>query len=172
MSDQFIGEIRAIAFSYAPRGWALCQGQTLSISSNQSLYSILGTKYGGDGTTTFGLPDFRGRTPIHPSQPVNGAQGGAESTTLTADNLPAHTHNISATTNPANAATPQDNLPANSGGGRVPVVGYGANPSDPANLKEMQPTASTGGNAPVSNRQPYEGINYIIALTGVFPPRN
>lgn len=172
MSEPFIGEIRMFAGNFAPRGWALCDGQLLAVSQNDALFSLLGTIYGGDGRTTFGLPDMRGRIPIHAGNGPGlssrrlGTKGGSQKVTLTANQLPSHTHPMQASTGAGNSNEPQNNVPSNS-----PSVDlYIEDPTD----VDMAATAitSVGGSQSHNNMQPFLGINFIIALSGIFPSRN
>jgi microcystin-dependent protein len=178
MSDPFIGQITMFGGNFAPRGWALCDGQLLSISSNQALFSILGTTYGGDGRTTFALPDLRGRVPIHKGTgsglpPYSlGQRGGQVNITLTQANLPAHTHaagsgKMRATPSPADTSDPTGNTLA-----MAPAYKAENSTVDMAAGTIGGDTASTGGNQQFDNMPPYQAINYIIALVGVFPSRN
>lgn len=166
MSEPFLGEIRATSFSFAPKGWAMCNGQLLPINQNQALFALLGTYYGGDGRVNFALPDLRGRTPLHTDTGfVQGQKGGEEMHTLTPAEMPAHTHaqgSIAQATgpNPANnvlAAKPRRGsnvyVPAAS---PVKLAGQGA----------------AGGGQAHSNMQPYLTLNFVIALQGIFPSRN
>ena len=167
--EDFIGEIKMVGFHFAPRGWAFCDGQLLLISQNTALFSLLGTTYGGDGETTFALPDLRGRVPIHPGQGpgltprVLGEQGGDEEVTLTESQLPAHTHQAFGSSSLATQPSPEGNLPAAKGRTKLYV--------EPGSPVGMDSTAigSTGGNSPHANMQPFLGLNYIIALQGIFP---
>jgi len=162
------------AGNFAPRGWAFCNGQLLSISQNTALFSILGTTYGGDGRTTFGLPDLRGRVPIQPGQGpglsnyVLGQKAGTENVTLTQNQLPSHNHAVNAVAEGGNQASPEGNLPA------VESTGTSKDYSDAAATSQMNPgmVGNTGGNQPFSVVQPYQCVNYIIALQGIFPSRN
>ena len=164
--DPFIGEIIMFGGNFAPRGWALCEGQLLSISQNTALFSILGTTYGGDGRTTFGLPDLRGRAPIGAGngpgltpRPL-GQKTGAETTLLQASNLPPHNHtaslNVSGSDATQSAATANATI---------------ATPDVTLNASSVQ-TGKTGGGQPANNMQPVQVVNYIIALQGVYPSRN
>ena len=171
--EPFIGEIRMFAGNFAPRGWAKCEGQLLDISQNSALFSILGTIYGGDGTTTFGLPDLRGRVAIGPgdgpgltSRPL-GQKTGSETNMLAVANLPAHNHSINAVTADGNASIPGGNLPA---GTKLLDKEY----SDAKATITMNATmvSSTGGGQAVNNMQPYLTVTYIIALQGLYPSRN
>ena len=171
MSEQYIGEIRAVGFNFAPTGWALCNGQTLPINQNQALFSILGTTYGGDGVTTFNLPDLRGRTPVHFGTGGSGNQvslgqvGGAESVILNGNQSP-HTHLVAAQSAGGNSNTPSGNLP---GASASPVQAYGSTPGPQMNGSIV---GLAGGSQPHSNIQPVLVVNYIIAITGIFPSRN
>lgn len=169
MSQPFIGEIVMFAGNFAPRGWSFCSGQTLSIAQNTALFSILGTTYGGNGQTTFALPDLRSRVPIHPGQGPGlssyslGQQGGSENVTLTVPQMPAHNHTLN-----ANNGASNDTIPTNaffSEGGLYTT--------NAANVQMNPATIGlTGGSQPHPNIQPYLAINFIIALQGIFPSRN
>ena len=162
--EPFIGEIQAFAFGYAPKGWAICNGQTLPINRNMSLFSILGTTYGGDGITNFKLPDLRGRTPVHVGNGVlQGQSAGEEAHALTANEIPAHTHQVTGSTNAADSNKPAGNIWC-----QTPSNSYTAEPNT-----TMSPNAlgNAGGSQPHSNMQPYLVINYCIALNGIFPSR-
>lgn len=166
MIDPYLGEIRLFGFDFPPNGWAECNGSLLSISQNQSLYSILGTTYGGDGRTTFALPDLRGRVPISfSSSHSQGQEGGTEASILTTAQIPAHTHTMQATTNDAQGINPTDQVLAQS------VTNTCAKPD---NLVSMNVTAvgNAGDGSGFKNMQPFLTINFCIAITGVFPPRN
>jgi microcystin-dependent protein len=163
--EPFIGEIQAFAFGFSPRGWAVCNGQLLAISTNQALFSILGTTYGGDGRTTFKLPDLRGKTPVHVGNGVSLGQSlGEEAHPLTVDEIPAHLHQVSGTTSAANSNKPSGNV-----WGLTPENSYTANPNI-----SMSPNAlaNAGGSQPHSNMQPYLILTYCIAINGIFPSRN
>ncbi|SMB83897.1 phage tail protein [Deinococcus hopiensis] len=167
MSEPFIGEIRPISFNFAPKGWAMCNGQLLPINQNQALFSILGTYYGGDGRTNFALPDLRGRMAVHAGLSVLGIRAGESFHTLTTAELPRHTHLLGASSRPATTPLPAGNLLA------APAQGerlYGTGPVDTA----LSPDAvsSFGGGQPHENRPPFLVLNYIIALQGIFPSRN
>ena len=167
--DPFIAEIIMFGGNFAPRGWAFCDGQLLPISSNSALFSILGTTYGGDGRTTFALPDLRGRVSMHPGNGPGlssrrlGEKGGTEHNTLTTAQLPAHNHALAAKEE-ANAADPSGSF----------IAGTGSNAFGTTAGVTMNAAAigNTGGGQSVNNIQPYECVNYIIALVGVFPSRN
>lgn len=179
--DPLLGEIRMFAGNFAPRGWALCQGQLLSIAQNQALFSILGTTYGGNGQTTFALPDLRGRVPVGPGQGpglayVNpGESGGFPSTTLTVSQLPAHTHsasvNVPMSTSVGTSIEPGPNLvPAASNQRNAQYAPAGG--VDATSTSATGTTGIAGGSQPISLMQPYLGINFIIAIQGVYPSRN
>ena len=171
MSDPFIGEVMMFAGNFAPLGWADCNGQLLSINQNQALFSLLGTTYGGDGIQTFALPDLRGRTPVHAgsgpgmSTRTLGETGGSESVTLSAAQMPSHTHTLRAAA-AASTGTPGSTVAlAQTSGAKV----YRA-PSNPATMGNG--LASAGGGQPHDNRQPYLGVRFIMALEGIYPSRN
>ncbi|HEY8189010.1 MAG TPA: tail fiber protein [Pyrinomonadaceae bacterium] len=166
MSQPFLGEIKIISWNFAPKGWAFCNGQFLPINQNQALFSILGTTYGGNGQTTFALPDFRGRIPIHQGQGfIIGQKGGEEFHTVNQQEMPAHSHVLQGTKTAAATSTLNANMFAQASGGI-----YG----NPSNLTSILPTTITnvGGNQPHENRQPFLVLNFIIALQGIFPSRN
>lgn len=169
--EPFIGQIIMFAGNFVPRGWALCDGQLLPISQHTALFSILGTTYGGDGKTTFALPDLRGRVAMHPghgpglSQRRLGEQGGVESATLTVANLPPHNHAFNVHAGDAKSPTAAGNLLGNA----QTEVYSGEGPSGQLNAAAV---ANTGGGQPVALVQPFTCVNYIIALEGVYPSRN
>ncbi len=169
--EPFIGEISMFGGNFAPRGWAFCNGQLLSISENSALFSLLGTTYGGDGRTTFGLPDLRGRVPVHFGNGPGlsnyrlGQKGGTETTTLTVQQMPNHNHQIEASNSPANSSEVSGTVM----GKAVGMPGLYSNKAPDTNMK---PTGNTGGNQSFNIIQPYQSINYIIALQGVFPSRS
>jgi microcystin-dependent protein len=171
MSEPFVGEIRMFAGNFAPRGWAFCDGQLLAVSQNDALFSLLGTIYGGDGRTTFGLPDCRGRIPIHAghgpglSERRLGAKGGAEKVTLTVNQLPSHTHGpLKATTQTATDALPDSRLTAQTDAALyindTPIGGFNA-----ASITDV------GGSQPHTNMMPSLCVHFIIALVGIYPSR-
>ena len=175
MSDPFVAEIRICAFNFAPRGWAFCNGQLLSIAQNTALFSLLGTTYGGNGQTTFGLPDLRSRMPLHPGQGpglsdyVLGEMGGSETVTLLATEIPNHTHVVRATSAGGTSADPAAKVWAAPGATRG-LKSY--NPA-PGTGGAMAATAiSAVGGQPHNNLQPYLTVNFVIALQGVYPARN
>lgn len=166
MASPFLGEIKIAAWGYPARGWALCNGQLLPISQNQNLFALLGKKYGGDGQTTFGLPDFRGRAPVHVGNGMAlGQAGGEEFHTLTPAELPAHTHTVNASSAPGTVNTPDKNVLANSN-----VSPYRTDNID-TNLAPAS-VETKGASQPHENRQPYLVLNFMIALQGANPPRN
>lgn len=168
--EPFIGEIRLFAGSYAPNRWALCHGQTMSIQTNQALFSLLGTRYGGNGMTTFHLPDLRGRVPVHRGQGPGlspramGQVGGVEQVTLLASQVPTHTHAVPAADQEATSRTAVGNAVAMLPGSGV---GYAAGPPTTA----LAITSVTGNGQQHPNLQPYLALNYIISLFGVYPSR-
>jgi microcystin-dependent protein len=175
MSEPFIGQVSMFCGNFAPRGWQLCNGQTLSISQYTALFSILGTTYGGNGTTTFNLPNLQGRFAIHPSPQIPlGQSAGSATVTLTAQNIPAHTHPLNVSNAAATASDPTGALLAqpNPGGrGAVNTPGYAAPPATgTAATTAIGPNA--GGSIPVPTMPPYQAINFIIAIQGIFPSRN
>jgi microcystin-dependent protein len=177
MAEPFIGQVMLFAGNYPPRGWAFCQGQLLSIAQNTALFSILGTTYGGNGQTTFALPDLRGRVAMHPGQgpglsPRNlGEQGGQENVTLLQMQMPAHNHPVNANGADGSASSPQGN--------------FNATTYDPSTLNPLNSYSNSsnttmsasaigiaGGSQPHQNMPPYTCLNFIIALEGLFPSRN
>ncbi|TDN93245.1 tail fiber protein [Microbacterium sp. BK668] len=167
--DPFIGELRCFGFNFAPRGWALCNGQLLSISQNTALFSLLGTTYGGNGTTTFGLPDLRGRVSLAFGQGpglsnrTQGEQAGTETVTLTAATIPAHGHTVAASS-AATSKNPSGAFPA--------VTGAGSSYGTTGDLTMNAAMIGGGGSGqPHDNMPPYVVLNWCIALEGVFPSR-
>jgi microcystin-dependent protein len=167
MSEPFLAEIKVTAFNFAPKGWALCNGQLLPINQNQALFALLGTTYGGNGQTNFALPDFRGRVPMHMGSGfVLGQLGGEAAHTLTLAELPTHTHNLSANSNTASATDPASRVLAQPTGTNLTYT-------NTANtLLNASSVTSTGGSQPHENRQPSLVLNFIIALRGIFPSQN
>ncbi|MGA9525316.1 MAG: tail fiber protein [Myxococcaceae bacterium] len=171
MSTPFVGEIRMFAGNFPPAGWAFCDGQFLPISENETLFFLIGTTYGGDGQSTFALPDLRGRVPVHQgplpggSNYVIGMTGGQEAVTLTTQQIPAHGHALLADAQPAESAVPA---------GRVPAETDEDVYATTAPTAALAPTAiaPTGGSQPHSNVQPYLCIHFIISLFGIFPQQN
>jgi microcystin-dependent protein len=171
MSEPFLGQITIVAFNFAPRNFALCDGQLLPINQNQSLFSILGTTYGGDGRTSFALPDLRGRTPNHEGTGYNrGQKAGVEGHRLTTGEIPPHTHGTKGTTANAGSSNPANSLLGVTSGGRFSIVPY-ANLTNPQSLLPTT-VANNPGGQPHNNMQPYLVLNYCIALQGLFPSRN
>ena len=169
-SGPFVGEIRMFAGNFAPAGWMFCDGSQLPISENETLFQLIGTTYGGDGQTTFNLPDLRGRVPIHQgTNPATGTtftlaeQTGVETVTLTTQQIPSHTHALLATTATGTQVNPGGNLLANSQGPQPYIQ------EDPDNNLNPQALAVAGGSQPHENMQPYLGLNFIISLFGIFP---
>jgi len=172
MSEPFIGEIRMFAGNFAPRGWSFCDGQLLAISQNNALFALLGTIYGGDGRTTYGLPDMRGRIPLHQgagpglsNRPL-GSKAGAENVTLTTNLLASHTHDFNANTAAATGSAPQGKVTAESSAPKM----YAAQDQN----QDLAATAiaNTGGSQPHNNLMPTLCVIFIIALVGIFPSRN
>ncbi len=170
--EPFIGEIAMFAGNFAPRNWAFCDGQLLPIAQYQALFSLLGTTYGGDGQTTFALPDLRGRFPLHPGSGSGltprslGETGGAEAVALTIASMPSHTHAANASTGEGAFDTPQDAVHGRPASG-IPQYATGPNTAMAGDA-----IGTTGGDRTHNNMPPYLGINFIIALQGVFPSRN
>ena len=176
MAEPFVGEVRTFPWPFAPRGWALCNGALLSIQQNAALFSLLGTRFGGNGTTNFALPDLRGRGMVHRGGGDTyalGTSAGTETVPLTLQQMPLHAHGISASTNTANKARPDPgpfylakaNLPNGTAG---EIYAPFANPIALASGSVDQ----AGGGAPHANMQPYLVLNFCIALTGLFPPHD
>lgn len=167
MSDPFLGEIKIVSFNYAPKGWASCNGQFLPINQNQALFSLLGTMYGGNGQTTFALPDFRGRVPIHVGGGfTQGQRGGEQAHTVTTSELPTHMHTAQVQPANANSANPVNTVLAG-----IPTFAYRSNLSALTTL-HPQSVTNVGGSQPHENRQPYLVLNFVVALQGIFPSRN
>jgi microcystin-dependent protein len=175
--EPFVGQIMMVGFNFAPVGWALCNGQLLSISQNAALFSLIGTYYGGNGVSTFALPNLQGRVPIHQGQSpgtsnyVIGQVGGVENTTLLVNNMPVHNHSANGNSGPGASGSPIGNVWAEvNDGGRTPVVSPAY---APASTGQMASSAigMAGGSQPFSILQPYLCVNFIIALVGIFPSR-
>jgi microcystin-dependent protein len=165
MAQPYIGEIRMFAGNFAPVGWMFCQGQLLPISENEALFQLIGTTYGGDGESTFGLPDLRGRLPLHQGNGFILAEtGGAEEITLTVNQIPTHTHPLLASTQNGSQNNPGGNVIAASAGSVFPYI------ADPPAIN-MSPAAigPVGGSQPHTNFQPYLCVDFIISLFGIFP---
>ncbi len=171
MSEPFVGEIRMFAGNFAPRGWAFCDGQLLAVSQNDALFSLLGTIYGGDGRTTFGLPDMRGRIPIHAGSGPGlsprrlGAKGGAENVTVTVNQLPSHTHTLQ-----VSAATGTQNNPGGELISASPNIRI-YRPAAPSAPFDTASIAAVGGSRSHTNLMPALCIQFIIALVGIYPSR-
>ena len=166
MADNFLSEIRIFSFGFAPHGWALCNGQLLPINQNQALFSLLGTTYGGNGQTNFGLPNLQGRVPISFGNSFTlGQLGGEYIHTLGLAEMPQHTHTLQTSSN-----SPDTKLPA----GNYFASNTGFLPYSPTMEEQMSPTAVTsqGGSQPHQNQQPYLTLNFCIALQGIFPSQN
>ena len=166
MSQPFIGEIRMFGGSFAPSGWALCDGRTLAISEYDTLFNLIGTTYGGDGINTFNVPDLRGRVPVHQGSGfVIGQQAGVESVTLTNNQLGGHTHNVNAS-NKGGSEKPGGNVWGTSTTGKPYVAAPGAL------TMNAQSIGFAGSNLPHDNMQPYVVVSYIISLFGIYPSQN
>lgn len=170
MGEPYVGEIRIFAGSFAPAGWAMCQGQSMAISENDTLFNLIGTTYGGDGQETFNLPDLQGRVPMHQGQGpgitqnyVIGEQGGVESVTLTTQQIPIHTHGVLASTNPATATTASGNVTASTNQLKIYTEGSPSKNFAPNTISPV------GGSQPHENMQPFLVLTFIISLFGVFP---
>ncbi len=167
MSEPFIAEIKIVGFNFAPRGWAFCDGQILPISQNQALFALLGPTYGGDGRTSFALPDLRGRAPVHVGDgDTLGSKGGVETHTLSIAEMPSHIHGVKATNDSPEADTPTNNVLASAG-----VNAYGSLSAPTVNMKADM-VDNTGGGQAHNNMQPLLALNFVIALQGLFPSRN
>ena len=176
MADPFVAEIRIFPFNFAPKGWAFCDGQLLPLSQNTALFSLLGTTYGGNGKSTFALPDLQGRAPMHPGQGPGlslhdlGETGGTEFVTLLESEMPAHSHGMT-----VSSQLGLENQVNVSNTGQKFAMGDGINLYGPANSNlapmAFQALAPAGGSLPHNNMQPYLTFNFNIALQGVFPPR-
>lgn len=168
MSEPFLAEIKIVGFNFAPRGWAFCDGQILPINQNQSLYSLLGTTYGGDGRTSFALPDLRGRVPIHVADSHRlGQKSGQELVALTTAEIPPHRHAALAADDDAGEDSPEDTSPAT-----AEVNTYKAGAAAGSVVQMGLPTGPTGSNSGHNNMQPFLTLGFCIALQGLFPSRN
>jgi microcystin-dependent protein len=164
MAQPYVGEIRMFAGNFAPAGWMFCEGQLLPISENETLFQLIGTTYGGDGQSTFALPDLRGRIPIHQGNGFILAEtGGAEEITLTVNQIPAHSHPLLATTSVSTVTDPGGNLSGQTGTFDGFQTTPGALPMAPQSI------SSVGGSQPHTNFQPYLCVDFIISLFGIFP---
>jgi len=176
MADPFIAEMRIVGFTFPPKGWATCDGQIIPIAQNVALFSLLGTVYGGDGRTTFALPDLRGRLPVHKgtgpglSHYDQGQLGGEETHTLTLAELPAHDHGGAPKASGAVgiSTSPQSGIPARANANARYANLYSNANGDTLNATALAPTGTAG---PHSNLMPFLSVNFIIALQGIFPPR-
>lgn len=167
MAEPFLSEIRLMSFVFAPKGWALCNGQLLPINQNQGLFSLLGTTFGGDGRVNFALPDLRGRTPIHVGAGHTlGERGGEQAHTLSITEIPTHTHALSASNNNATTDMPATNVIM----GQASIDMY----RSPTNLVALEPgsVSKTGGSQAHLNMQPFLALSFCIALQGIFPSPN
>ena len=165
MATPFLGEIKIMSFNFPPKGWALCNGQLLPINQNQALFSLLGTMYGGNGQTTFALPNLQGRVPLHRSAVyVQGQIGGETSHTLALPEMPQHTHALAASIAMPDSASPTNKYFA--------AIGTNAYSGAPNALMTPATAGSAGGSQPHENMAPYLVLNFCIALQGIFPSRN
>jgi microcystin-dependent protein len=175
MADPFVAEIRIFGFNFAPKGWAFCNGQILPISQNTALFSLLGTTYGGNGKSTFALPDMQGNAPMHPGQGKGlslhdlGETGGTQTVTLLESELPAHNHFIKVSNQQGDVQQPVATSSIARPFGALPFVPFAANL--PLTSMAFQELAPAGGSLPHNNMMPYLTLNFCIALQGVFPPR-
>ena len=175
MADPFLAQINITAFDFPPRGWARCDGQLLPIAQNQALFALLGTTYGGNGVNNFALPDMRGRGAVQRSLAASdplpmGQSFGSEAVTLTSDQMPTHTHTLRASTDFANANVPGLALPAARPRGGPAL--YAASSANSAVAMHPAMINAAGSGQPHNNMQPYTGLNFVIALQGIFPSRN
>ena len=171
MSEPFVGEVRMFGGNFAPRGWAFCDGQLLAVSQNDALFSLLGTIYGGDGRTTFGLPDLRGRVPIHQGQGPGlserrlGSKSGSENVTVTTNQLPSHSHTLQGSTTLATEEGPGGNVTA-----QTESTDYGT--ETPLSARAANTIGAVGGSQSHTNVMPFLCVNFIIALFGIYPSRH
>jgi microcystin-dependent protein len=175
VADPFVAEIRVFPFNFAPKGWAWCDGQLLPLSQNTALFSLLGTTYGGNGKSTFALPDLQGSAPMHPGQGPGlslhdlGETGGSQTVALHESEIPTHIHTVQAANFPADIATPTPNVAlARSTGGNA----YQTETSADVVQMDLSALAPAGGGAPHNNMMPFLTLYFCIALQGVFPPRS
>jgi microcystin-dependent protein len=169
MAQPYVGEVRMFAGNFAPAGWMFCEGQQLPISEYETLFNLIGTTYGGDGQSTFALPDLRGRIPMHFGNGVTLAEtGGVEEVTLTVQQIPAHTHTLIGTSNFGSTASPQGTVPAAASVANVSAYGS----DQPLAAVSPSSISATGGSQPHTNFQPYLCVDFIISLFGIFPSQN
>ena len=167
MGTPYVGEIRMFGGSFPPNGWAFCDGSLIPISENDTLFNLIGTTYGGDGQSTFALPDLRGRLPIHRSGSIaQGQSGGVETVTLTVQQLPVHTHAFLGTSNQGGSTNPPANVVAQIPGGNAYIQDVASVALNPQSM------LSTGGSQPHENLQPFLCISFIISLYGIYPTQN
>ena len=165
MAQPYVGEIRMFGGNFAPAGWMFCEGQLLPISEYETLFNLIGTTYGGDGQSTFALPDLRGRIPLHQGNGMILAEtGGVEEVTLSVAQIPVHSHPLLASTGPGNLSTPQNNVTAASASVQIYIED-----STDSNMNAAA-VSNVGGNQPHNNFQPYLCVSFIISLFGIFPP--
>ncbi|MET1254972.1 phage tail protein [Aliikangiella maris] len=177
MSDPFLGEIRMFGGNFPPRQWAFCNGTLLEIANYNALFSLIGTIYGGDGRSTFALPDMRGRIPLHYgtgpglTPRLIGSKFGTEQVQLSISEIPSHNHSIQASKSSAQSSNPGQDLPASQIDGDQP---YTSVPTDPARFQTMssETVSSSGGSQQHYNMMPYQSISFIICINGLYPPRN
>lgn len=173
MSDQFVAEIRIFPFNFPPTGWAFCQGQLMPISQNTALFSLLGTTYGGDGKSTFALPDLQDNAPMQPGQGPGlslrdlGEMSGVENITLLVSEIPVHTHQLRTSTEPGDNSVPSPNMALTVSSGAFAYVA----PTPPLAMMAFQALPPAGGGLPHNNMQPYLTLSFCIALQGIFPQR-
>ena len=167
MAQPYVGEIRIFAGNFAPSGWIFCNGALLPISENETLFQLIGTTYGGDGQSTFGIPDLRGRLPIHQGTGTQLAEkGGVETVTLTVNQIPSHTHGLTASVNAGGSTNPPTNVLAQVPAGSVYIQDVASAAMNPASIGPV------GGSQPHSNLQPYLCLNFILSLFGIFPTQS
>jgi len=168
MSEPFLGEIKIVSFNFPPKGWALCNGQFLPINQNQALFALLGTTYGGNGQTTFALPNLRGQVPIHfGNGHTQGEAAGSTNVTVNIQQMPTHSHQMNGTSQSATTDTPASNT-------TLATAALDLYRTNPTSLGAMEPgvVGNVGGSQPHNNMMPYLVLNFIIALQGIFPSRN
>lgn len=167
MGSPFVGEIRMFGGNFAPAGWAFCEGQLMAISENETLFNLIGTTYGGDGQSTFGMPDLRGRIPVHQGNAfIIGGAGGVETVTLTANQMPTHGHPAQASADQGTQGNPAGNVLSNSQGAKPYIEDVPTGAMSPGSI------GPAGGSQPHDNLSPFLCVSFIISLFGIFPPRN